>query len=748
MRWTEEHPGAGNMNEIATFASRLRNRIDAIDRVGTTLHAARTEADSVVFAGAAGDAWRSSVDPLVTSLATLHQHLSTMETAAQTYRSGVAAIAASDADLNRRLASKRATRDALAMHGGSVVGVEQRIDALNDSIAALKVSLRALASQRKALDDAFCAALQPPAGLNNARYRAMVATYGASAFTGNLATFFTARDQKVAEYTELATKIASGDASQVEITKLTTFLTNSATDPALASAFWLNVGGDTTSALLAELALDTEPDNVDSLTVLAETTESIRTSLSVGSASWTQSQADEFAAGLFLNVPFSQYSLDAISYLFNDPKDAPMGAKLTVSVANELDLWEREPGRSPGGAVLLDKPAVTPLGQLMFLENEPLGDWDTAGNDPMARVFETLALYPDDALAWLSDTTPDPYWNPDNGGVAPTTGNARIEYWYGQREWEYDGWSGAGALWEGSMHADGAFASGTYDATTWDTACDVSSRVVAALDQSPSFQPDALSDAGGTNLGNAVAKLIPFAEYQNWTTVGQPRSDLQVLDPAQAYVPSYNQGRIPYLPRNLMNGVLITLIGDDAALVPLRQATLQTGDALLVWANDFADSDPANGHEAWDVAIERYTGLESHFAGLSGGADILQARLEDENIRLQMQVASLPLNFLPATGLGAAADFAVGQGAGLGVESLTDYLASSERMATELLDVTQEAGAAGLNAKLYALMSREDCNLRDYQPATMSTEEWFGTFLNDHEDAFYSVAWKEAHEME
>ena len=45
-----------------------------------------------------------------------------------------------------------------------------------------------------------------------------------------------------------------------------------------------------------------------------------------------------------------------------------MGVKLTVSVANELDLWEREPGRAPGGAVLLDKPAVTPLGQLMFLE--------------------------------------------------------------------------------------------------------------------------------------------------------------------------------------------------------------------------------------------------------------------------------------------------------------------------------------------------------------------------------------------
>jgi len=340
------------------------------------------------------------------------------------------------------------------MHGGSVVGVEQRIDALNDSIAALKLSLHALASQRKALDDAFCAALQPPAGLNNSRYRAMVATYGASAFTGNLATFFTARDQKVAEYTELATKIASGDASQVEIDKLTTFLTNSATDPALASAFWLSVGGDTTRALMTELESSYYNGDLEDLAVLETTTKAVRESLSVGSASWTQSQADDFTAALFLNIGMAS-GLDGLSYLFNDPNNSPMGAKLTSAVATTLDEWERNPMRLGQGLVLVEMGASSPLGFLMKSENEALGMWDCAGNDPMARVFQTLDLYPDDALAWLSDTTPDPYWNPDHGGVAPSTGNARIEYWYGQRPWTDDGFTGAGALWDGALHADG-----------------------------------------------------------------------------------------------------------------------------------------------------------------------------------------------------------------------------------------------------------------------------------------------------
>lgn len=276
---------------------------------------------------------------------------------------------------------------------------------------------------------------------------------------------------------------------------LSAFLDDHGADPVVASALFASLGGERTVRLIAALGRGvTLGADTESVT-LASLGNRIRTDLAGASRSWSQSQAERFADGVFglessddlRGVPDAA---TVIGYLFADPGGARMSAVLTVAVADRIDVWEREHGRwSQDGQ---------PVGYALAAAAAPGSD-PVHVLDPAAAVLATLGTYSQQARDWLTGESVD--WSSDR----PVFDRARLTYWFGRRDWTgpvSDGFGGLGGLWAGVQSALGGV-----DARQVASINDVA---FSALASNPAIlRTEGISDVGSARLGQALAAQLP-----------------------------------------------------------------------------------------------------------------------------------------------------------------------------------------------------------------------------------------------
>jgi hypothetical protein len=477
----------------------------------------------------------------------------------------------------------------------------------------------------------------------------------------------------------------------------------------------------------------------------------IRESLAAGSSRWTEDVAQDFAARMLTGQDWPSDSgtrrgnLAGVGFLFDDAEHHPMGEFFTTATADIFDSWERREGAPGelGGSTRLDPMNYDgAFNALVLADQVERGDaygsnvgegYGAQVLDPMSRVLDTLGTYPNAAWEWLSA---------DGATLAdgsPAMATDKVGYW-SSRDWSADGWDGFGSLWDGSMRADGGIAADGYSQQTWNGQCDVASRIIQGLDGGGHLTVGSLSADGGANLGDAVGHLIPFAEFQGFSrpsapTSGEPRV-FEVEDPS-GQDPTRT---MPYLELNSFGDVVSSIVSDDGGFAAIRTSVTQVETTLIHHANE------AGTYEAWDDGLNRYAQLEASLEGAVGGADIMQARLDDAAIRQRMEVVGLVTSFIPGSGLpgavGTIADFGIGQGVSGVTGSITDSLANNEAMQQALLPDLESAGAENLNQWIQDLNENPDFTLGDIEPAQKSKDTWFGTVTAEHDRGFYSSAWK------
>lgn len=649
MNWTTYDPGAGNMAEIGVYAARVRSRHDALETIRAALVSAHGSADAEAFGGMAGDAWRASVSSILTEISSIKNSLATIESASRTYKAGVDDIAVNAAFVRSRLDSERHSRNMIATYGYDAPGAADQIAEHDRNIAGYKATLEEYANHRLSLDNTYCAALDAAAVIGS-RYQRLLDLYGSDAFSGSLSTFFNVRDKQLDEYADLAARIAAGEGTDDDYARLENYLKGLADDPALASEFWLKVGGETAFDVLYQAEQRTQIGDLDELGALASFAAAFRESLAVGSAGWDDSEAVGFAQGLFVDTgPMS--GLEVISYLFNDPEGAPMGPALTVATADIFDEWERNPERMfQNGPVIIETPSVRALGQLMFDENSDMGMWDTAGNDPMARVLATLGTYPDAALEWISGSGDDPYWDSRwDEGAQPSLGEGRIAYWFGEREWRDDGFSGAGQLWNGAMSAEG----GARDPNAaWNSPALIdqmtaSTHILNALGgrADSSFIPEALSPGAQESLGQSLATLLPrLAE----SPITQDPSGL------------FNGG--DYIDTNVLESTEhllapgasfdnISRVWGAVGSTPGGLAHLDAAVSYYTAQLEVIAFSGAEGGPGLSEAFDRIATIEGFHSGSVGGAESLAALRSDEQFQQMVDGVDTVVGLIPIPGL-------------------------------------------------------------------------------------------------
>lgn len=755
MSYSVENPGAGNTSEINGFSLNQGSRSTSSTDVSSRLSAIAHGPEAFAWQGASATAWRERIARVHPMLDAASQVALSWSAAAETYRSVVESIATRAEVQNHKIETAQTMLRAYSWMPVEVTGTPEyqtKINNYEGDVVEATQALWTLLTERETADTTFATALNAhTAAGEQTDWVTLQALYGDA---NTLADLDAAREAVIAEANELADAMKGHGPDPEDVEALTALLNVMAADPTLAGNFWDGRGGDDALTVL-QMGLRTYMDptgaafNTDEEEAAALAyARAIRGSLASGSTTWTDAEARDFAAQMVTGDDwpgggdFNASAYQGIGFLFDDAANHPMGEKLTVATADLIDAWERaegEPGVARGTSMSGPDASRAWFNALSAADQEDRGGYnsesygDTPGSsvqDPMSRVLDTLGTYPDAAWEWLSadgDTLA-------NG--LPAAATDKVDY-YATRDWTNDGFDGFGSLWESSMRADGGLASDTYDAATWSDQCDVASRIVSGVDNGGYFAAGVISSEGATHMGNAVAQLIPFVEYQLWTDVSAPGDgQSQTFTPDSAFIAAQS-GTMPYLDPAVFGDLVTTLVSHDNGFVPIRQAVTQVQNELIYYA------DARGTYEAWDDSLARIASLEANFEGAVGGSDILQARLDDDRIRAQMAVAQLPLNFLPSAGFGAVVDVGIQEGLGLGIDDFTErYLATNEGLANSQLDSSQLAGAAGLELKIHLLDQDPNCSLNSVHPQEKSRDEWFGTFLADHDDSYYSSVWK------
>ena len=728
---SQQNPGHGNLQEISGFKVSQDVRVTKAAEVSAGLSDILNSAASMSWQSSSAVAWRERLGKVFPMLDAAAHAAQPWADASEDYRASLESITAR---ANTAFSSISMAQTMLTAYSHvpyevtSTPTFQERIQAYEDDIPQGFRSLSELEKERHDADVSCTSGLSNYSPLGEeSKWAALQDLYGDAK---SVADIRGARMALIIEYTELAAKVAHGDASDEEIAQFTEFMSKTASDPILASEFWLRVGGEEARLLLTGLADTISPRDLEELEKLQVAASAIRESLSVGSACWTVAEASSFAHGLFTDVNQAS-GLDAVTYLFNDSANSPMGEGLTVTTANILDEWERGPQGFGPGAVLVEKPALTPLGQTVFLENDGLGDWKTTGNDPMARVFATLGLYPDAAFEWLTDGALDPVWlaTSDGGPDAPGAGNARIEYWFGERSWESDGMAGVGALWEGSMHASGGFLDGPPNTATWDLQCDLAVKVVNGLERGlESIRPGDMSDAAGRSLGLTLAGIMAFIEPTLWTT-GEVDGN---LEHGLAIAGREGLFTVPHFDDDALGEVMGHIGNTPDGFAALRSGISHTQDLLL------HDAEAGGTFQSWNFGLGRYTKLQAAFDGAVDGVAVLLGRLDDVSLRQQIAVMDVLWSVAPVPDLGALGSLAVGQAGSAVAGGFEGIVVNNERLAIEMAEVSSLTGASIITSQVSRLEHDPTLSLMDVKVETgpgISTKQMW---LNGFEDEYLS----------
>jgi hypothetical protein len=693
--WSQ-NPGNGDLSEVADFDATQTRRVSSAEDVLSRLSIIATSGAATSWQSGSSAAWQERIARVQPMLDAAKQVALLWRGAAGTYHDSVAWIQAQEATAHHLIDTANHTLVAYQNVPGEVAGnptVQAKLHQCETDINHGYATLYSLGNHRSQVDRDFAQMLNARGVLDEHRdWTALAGLYGDAKSVGDIRD---AREAAIAEANRLADAVEGRNPDLKDIDALTRLLEAMASDPTLAGDFWKGRGGEDPLALMQK-GLQQHMSYPDGLGFLSDEDQvaalafarAIRDSLASGSTTWDDATARDFAARMLTGddwpggAGFKTGTYQGMGFLFDDAKDNPMGEKFTVATADLIDAVERAAGTDgvPRGTSWGDPTASSAYYEAISCADEvDLGVFEQGivpSHDPMGRVLDTLAVYPDAAWDWLSADGSTLV----NGQTAVATD--KVEY-YASRDWTADGWDGFGSLWESSMGATDGLTSGVYDKATWMEMGDVANRVMEGLvsGQPDPFNGGALSDAGGTSLGRAAAHLMPWTESNLYSppTFDEETMTLGQTEFYKREYPGYGNIWTPEFDSGMISHFWGAVGGNDAGL-----ATIQAGIDLTSTAH-FAQANLANTTEAWEHAFESNGALQGTLAGSVGGVDILQARYEDEVMRERIALASEIVGLVPIPGLDEApkmVGFAVDKAIGAGWDSLSDAASGHEGAST------------------------------------------------------------------
>lgn len=627
-RWTDDDPGVFWSGSTSGDNDSLATRLETIGEVRDRFESVAAQLPETTWSGASADAWRDGVDSVLGRIDGLRTTLEPVVAGISTYVDTAAQIANEATYWKQQLADavrrQHEDVDSSGILGPTVEEVErhrQQQDAARGDAADARRQIEQLAQRRSEADSALNSVIRSALPSTWADQRAALAAVGIR----DVDDLRTADIRQIMQ--EIAQEIADGGQPDAdELAALEAYLDLYGDDETQMSAFFLGLGGAGTAAFLAALGDRLfEMNPALSREQARRLAEAWRQALSVGSASWSPSQATGFAESMITGSATGT----EIAYLFGDPDGAPMGEQFALAAAIAADEFVRVDGGSwaenDGTYQLFDDP-------------------ENARTDPVGAIFSTLGRYPDSALGFLSDSGSESY----RGG--------RIEYWYGAAEWpESEHWQGAADLWLGAM---GATTAPPGAGSAAEAQAGISGAILSSLAGNGSFSQVTLNEQAAATFAAAIAFNLPGlmegavlgAEYSGepgdwdyaaWVHAG---ADPFAAD-GTVFIPGVTKAELSAVLGDLSNFDTATLIISD-------------GTQFYVSAITEAAGAPTAGQAPQAALLERIVSAQA----LLDGAGITERIAAAQGQDVYSQVA---LNGVVAVASSYPATSWVGAGAGI-----------------------------------------------------------------------------------
>ncbi len=714
--YSDFFPDRGDSSALTTFSANLVTTRTSMTDASTAISTAVTGMDTAAWGGEAGDAWRARGASATPPLDALAGQLSAVEAAVTVYIGAVDGIVTRTAGPRGRVAAAEnelrmlywsSTYSGSPAYGGipfcgdDPEMIERSRDlaraGAESQLEEAREDLRELKRERDTAAGVLCAALEAGAPANWPALRSAL-----------LAAGITTADQLTADgiasaLEELSRKIANGQHDPADVEHLTTILGEYGDDSVVMSRFFLGLGGTDTVSLIDRIGDDVITDGADPVLALA-LAQALRSGLSVASSAWVlPSTAEKFAQEMLDGASSGVGGrVAAIGFLFSDVDDSPLSESLTVAMADLIDAHERNPFGVNSGA-WSDTSPLSGGATLASLEDE---NGFTRVNDLGARVMQTLGLYPDAALDWLTAAGDDV----DGSG---SLGDGRVAYWFGERDssaWSTgDGFEGVSALWEGAMRADGGLLAGGDDHDKMVRIATLSTSVLAELADNPAFTPEGMSARGTVALAQAVGLIFPQIDLYPMTADDAD----QFSGPyrADGYVWGVHPVPTVFVTDSILADILANAASSDVGRLQLDQALVAYRETLLGIA-----SSPDSPITA-DSALSRIVQFAGAIEGAMQGSEIIIATDLDDSIRDLVDMAT---SFVPIGGpyiVGVGGDILLGEVAGAATDAwwannldstveqfeldTPERMAAFRDMLAERIEVLVEAGVMTQPDDLY-----------------------------------------------
>ncbi|MBH0008587.1 hypothetical protein [Salinibacterium sp. SWN1162] len=624
-----------------------------------------------VWSGDSGEAWRSTARISANSSLEVERVTGDIAAAMSTYVDDFERIKAQTRDAQEVLV--HAQNVVWSLPEESFLNIPGRVEEAWERARAVEASAEAaynimvLARQRQDAEDALISALASAIPTSWPLIRAQFTRVG-------IAGVDDLEPDEIAEAMRgLAEEYLSSGSSDDQREAFAELMAAYGSNEQVMSSFFQKLGGAQTVNLIDRLGQDfwmetkanpeTPPQSLPSI-LLAQ---ALRNGLSLGSESWSAETATEFASTILQeNVtsadggPAWTNVNGAIAFLFSDSAEAPMGSQLSLAVANEIDVMERE-----NGFFLSDSESPLQAGVLQMMIAEDLrseGFKDLSADEALStsmldaadRVFETLGLYPEQAFDFLAD---------------PGQGGSRIGYWFGERDWASPtGFDGVAALWFGAAQVEGGpNANFDYDGAEGGIGqqeASMTAQIIRELAANPVFGVEKLTDEAAVDLAGALSlHLDGFAAAEAEGAFVPRVADLQYMT-WETSDGEYRSG--PNVDLNQLGEVLGQVAGNPSGAVVLRSAALQLSEGY------FDALGPNSSVDDIQSAMVRSNVVSGLIDG--GGAGALMGAAERSDLELQAEISSagdaagLVLGLLPIpggslveAGAGAITDAIVGE---------------------------------------------------------------------------------------
>ena len=686
--WTREDPGLFDAGSLGTAATGLQTVETTLGEARTVTTNSQAGMTAEVWSGDAPVTWTASLDTPVATIDAVTTALSAARTAIGAYSETVSGIATRAASVKQTMfeSNQVINRQYADPAGGPTPEQAQhrqlQEQAAMGDLTLARSALEGLADERTLADSTLVLALTPP---NATAWEAQRQALAAIRITDSGSLTPTAVAQAMAE---LGNQIASGDYSEADVSNLQTLYDLYGKNPQVMAQMNLAMGGENVVSLIDELGRGVVDGSIPAAAALA-LAQSVRGGLSVGSERWSPLTGQNFAEEMMANASTGVGGDPAaIGFLFGDPANAPIGVTTTLALADMIDQEERgnyhiwqDGSPMPGGTTLA------------LLEEEQTGLSGLRVVDLAGRVLETLGQYPDEALEWLTDGSDDSI------SGEGTLGDARVDYWYGERDWStYDEFAGPAGLWAGTQYATGGPGAATglpTDGTSpaWNNAAVLTEKIMQQLSENDSFKGENVSSLASVSIVRALAPQVPgFVESPLFADTSQDPPTQEV----SFFGISDETGIYANVPVELLADILGVAASDPSGNAALGTVLTQYQDALLGAASQLDD---VSVHGT----AERIAVLQGMIDGSGKGEQLGEAARHDQAVADAIDGLETVVGMIPVPGLGTvvggvagqvidtAQGYAVGELIGWGGDSLEGGFGNTHDALVEDLASSEDA---------------------------------------------------------